>query len=368
MVSISKELFKIASNLTEYGNYKTPEVLSLVKSAENIGKSWSQSWLGYHSRVYYLDFQPPPPGAIFSQQWGLQNGFGMGSRGNWREYNFDDVVRIINEEAGNPVTEKIFTDGENAKELFEDSKSQILSLIYSNYNIEKDKFLKGLVEKIESLEIFTKNTFLKYYQPEGQFISSDMHAFEKGFVTPPHIAVLAHALAIKQPFDMCGELKKNILKLASHIQNMETRNLKEERIGTNIFIGHGHSPYWRELKDFISERLGLPWDEFNRIPVAGVTNIARLAQMLDQACIALLVMTAEDEQADGNSHARMNVIHEVGLFQGRLGFERAIILLEEGCQEFSNIQGLGQIRFPKGNISSIFEHIRQILERENIIE
>ena len=29
--------------------------------------------------------------------------------------------------------------------------------------------------------------------------------------------------------------------------------------------------------------------------------------------------------------ARMNVIHEVGLFQGRLGFERAIVLLEEGC-------------------------------------
>jgi predicted nucleotide-binding protein len=47
----------------------------------------------------------------------------------------------------------------------------------------------------------------------------------------------------------------------------------------------------------------------------------------------------------------MNVIHEVGLFQGRLGFKRAIVLLEEGCKEFSNIQGLGQIRYPKGNIS-----------------
>jgi predicted nucleotide-binding protein len=44
----------------------------------------------------------------------------------------------------------------------------------------------------------------------------------------------------------------------------------------------------------------------------------------------------------------MNVVHEAGLFQGRLGFERAIILLEEGCKSFSNIEGLGQIRFPKG--------------------
>lgn len=60
--------------------------------------------------------------------------------------------------------------------------------------------------------------------------------------------------------------------------------------------------------------------------------------MLDQACFAFLLMTAEDEQADGNHHARMNVIHEVGMFQGRLGFERAIILLEDGCEEFSKIQ------------------------------
>ena len=58
-------------------------------------------------------------------------------------------------------------------------------------------------------------------------------------------------------------------------------------------------------------------------------------------------MTAEDEQPDGTLRARENVIHEAGLFQGRLGFEKAIILLEEGCEEFSNIEGLGQIRFPE---------------------
>jgi predicted nucleotide-binding protein len=46
--------------------------------------------------------------------------------------------------------------------------------------------------------------------------------------------------------------------------------------------------------------------------------------------------------------ARMNMIHEVGLYQGRLGFTRAIVMLEEGCNESSNTAGLGQIRFPRG--------------------
>lgn len=137
--------------------------------------------------------------------------------------------------------------------------------------------------------------------------------------------------------------------------------------GTKVFIGHGQSPAWRDLKDFLSDRLGLNYDEFNRVPVAGLPNATRLSAMLDDAAIALIVLTAEDEQSDGKLHARQNVIHEAGLFQGRLGFSKAIILLEEGCEQFSNIEGLGHISFPRGNISAKFEEIRRVLEREGVL-
>jgi predicted nucleotide-binding protein len=86
--------------------------------------------------------------------------------------------------------------------------------------------------------------------------------------------------------------------------------------------------------------------------------------MLDGAGIAFVVLTAEDETADGKERARQNVVHEAGLFQGRLGFSRAVVLLEDGCEEFSNIQGLGQIRFPANCISACFEEVRRLLERE----
>ena len=133
-----------------------------------------------------------------------------------------------------------------------------------------------------------------------------------------------------------------------------------------IFIGHGHSLVWRELKDFIVETLGLEYEEFNRVSPAGKTNKERLKEMLEVCGMAFLIMTGEDEQADGTLRARENVIHEAGLFQGKVDFERAIILLEEGCQKFSNIEGLGQIRFPKGNIKAVFEDIREVLDRESI--
>lgn len=89
--------------------------------------------------------------------------------------------------------------------------------------------------------------------------------------------------------------------------------------------------------------------------------------MLDAASIAFIILTAEDEHADGSIRARMNVIHEVGLFQGRLGWMKAIVLLEDGCEEFSNIDGVGQIRYPKGNISAKFDEIRQVLQREGVL-
>jgi predicted nucleotide-binding protein len=134
-----------------------------------------------------------------------------------------------------------------------------------------------------------------------------------------------------------------------------------------VFVGHGRSPAWRELKDFLEQRLRLAVVEFNRESVAGVATTERLLQMLSEARFAFLVFTAEDRGPDGLMHARENVVHEAGLFQGRLGFRRAIILLEDGCPEFSNIFGLGQIRFPVGTISSAYEEIRRVLEREEII-
>ncbi len=138
-------------------------------------------------------------------------------------------------------------------------------------------------------------------------------------------------------------------------------------IGTKVFIGHGQSLVWRVLKEFLQDSLKLPVEEFNQVSVAGITNISRLSDMLDSAVCAFVIMTAEDEMGDGRTQARMNVIHEVGLCQGRLGFSKTFVLLEEGCEEFSNIQGLGQIRFPKGNVKAAFEDIRGALKREKVL-
>ena len=233
--------------------------------------------------------------------------------------------------------------------------------------VAPDEFLNSIKTEIGERKFNSEADVVETARPHGQVMTRDSLALTQGFRTAPHIKVLAELFTLQQAEIRCRELSMLARRAGSHVARKARQKQRSAVVGTNVFIGHGRSLIWKDLKDFVQDRLKLPWDEFNRVPVAGITNIARLSEMLDAAVVAFLVMTAEDETAEGTLRARINVVHEAGLFQGRLGFTRAIILLEDGCEEFSNIHGLGQIRFPKGNIKAAFEELRQVLEREDII-
>lgn len=131
-----------------------------------------------------------------------------------------------------------------------------------------------------------------------------------------------------------------------------------------IFIGHGRSLLWRDLKDHLHEKHGHQVEAYETGARAGHTIRDILSELVRVSSFALLVLTAEDEHADGTMHARENVIHEAGLFQGRLKYWRAIVLLEEGATEFSNIAGVQQIWFAKGNIKETYGEVLATLRRE----
>lgn len=131
-----------------------------------------------------------------------------------------------------------------------------------------------------------------------------------------------------------------------------------------IFIGHGHSEQWRVVKDHLHEQHNYKVEAYEIGARVGHEIRDVLDEMLIKSSFAILVMTAEDKDAEGRFRARQNVIHELGLFQGRLGFSRAIALFEEGVEELSNIHGIQQIRYSKGNIKEAFGDILATLRRE----
>lgn len=337
----------------------------IEKCAHEVGRAWCGSWLGYQSRIYYAGLMPPPPDAHFDRIWGSSSRSSE-TRGEWALYNADSLRFDIYLQAGVSDPSEIWQDTKLLKSEVEDFKDNLRSCFLTYESVKADAYMNRLTEELEAASVPNALALLEHMKPKGKWFTYDTKAASEGLVAPPHLVVLCQALEVKGAVVRAKELKKICLKAVSHMDKFAAIDSEAKVSGGKVFIGHGRSHIWRELKDFIQDRLHLGWDEFNRVPVAGVTTISRIETMLDEASFAFIVMTAEDEQHDARLHPRLNVVHEAGLFQGRLGFGRAIVLLEEGCEEFSNITGLGQIRFPKGNIGAKFEEIRRVLEREKL--
>jgi 8-oxo-dGTP pyrophosphatase MutT (NUDIX family) len=132
---------------------------------------------------------------------------------------------------------------------------------------------------------------------------------------------------------------------------------------TSVFIGHGRSSAWRVLADHLRDHHGYPVITYDSEPRAGQATTDVLTRLVKQAGFAILVHTAEDEQAGGGLRARQNVVHETGLFQGRLGFSRAIIVRQRGCDAFSNLAGLHELHYT-ADIKEAFGEVVAALRRE----
>ena len=135
-----------------------------------------------------------------------------------------------------------------------------------------------------------------------------------------------------------------------------------------IFIGHGGtSSAWKDLHIHLKTH-GLETEAYETGSRAGHTIRDVLEQMLESSTFAILVMTKEDEQPSENEEeprfrARQNVVHEAGLFQGRLGFSRTIILREDDVDLFSNVDGIQYVGFTS-HIRETYGEVLGAIRRE----
>lgn len=141
----------------------------------------------------------------------------------------------------------------------------------------------------------------------------------------------------------------------------------QETARGKVFIGHGHSPLWRELKDYIEDDLGLQTRYFEQTSRVGEHMAEILNGFLQDTVCAITLLTADDEQADGSERARQNVVHETGFFQGRLGFKQVAMVVQREVEEFSNVAGIIPIYFEGRHINQTFAEISRWLKREGLL-
>ncbi len=121
-----------------------------------------------------------------------------------------------------------------------------------------------------------------------------------------------------------------------------------------VFIGHGHNNAWARLHHFLERNLRLHPLLYEEMPREGQSIVPILEHLVGQADFAVILMTAEDVMADGKKRARQNVVHEAGFCQGRLGFERVVLLKQKGLEDISNLSGLQFIEFEGDRIEDAF--------------
>lgn len=130
-----------------------------------------------------------------------------------------------------------------------------------------------------------------------------------------------------------------------------------------VFLSHGRGAAWLEVRHYLEKdsHLDLEVVELAAEPNKGRTVSQKLMEEADHCSYVVILMTGDDLMNDGEVRARENVMHEIGFFQGRYGFDRVCLLHEEGVNIPSNLSGLVYCPFPKGIIKAAFVDLQKDL-------
>lgn len=148
------------------------------------------------------------------------------------------------------------------------------------------------------------------------------------------------------------------------ISSMDTLR-RNPPVRKGVFIAHGANREWLAVQHFIEERFSLPVYTFESRSWSGRQVTEALTDYLDRCSLAICVLTAEDLTEDGQVLARQNVIHEVGLFQGRHGFDRVTVLAEEGCDFVPQAAQSRTIAFPRNEIHRTFYQLAEMIRSQD---
>lgn len=121
-----------------------------------------------------------------------------------------------------------------------------------------------------------------------------------------------------------------------------------------VFITHGPAKDWLEVQAYIEKDLGLRTLELAQEASLGNTIIEKLEYNSASCDAAVIVMSGDDADAEGQPRARENVLHEIGFFQSKYGRRNVVLLHEDGVSIPSNLGGIVYTAYPKGNVGAAF--------------
>ena len=183
-------------------------------------------------------------------------------------------------------------------------------------------------DKTDESTLHNPSEVLKAILPSGSFMSRDMLARYHRGCEPRRINRLLPMLPpsfFRQTSAM--ELSQIARQAGSHLSRLECKILRANLVGTNVVIGHGRSPAWKDLKRLCKRT---SWAATRRIQQSSYSGRHERSALGSDAGWGRRRPHSDDlprmkEQRRKDPKPGMPMLStEVGLFRGRLGFDKAI--------------------------------------------
>jgi hypothetical protein len=226
-MTIADELCQVADEVAEaLTQARSPALqrtlLALRKAADQAKRAWSGSNLGYHATVYYVGFQPAPPDAQFSPEWGLMDRWpSHRPDSGWTVMHhqavFDELVRL----AGNPDIETLTAELASFRDTFARLKERAISLLSAGDTKARDSFLDRKLTQIEVLEVADPLSIESKLIERGAGWSRDSTAVTQGHRIAPHQSLIAVDLSATGAVNGLDTLEKATREAASHLLRVQ---------------------------------------------------------------------------------------------------------------------------------------------------
>ena len=236
---IINKLEEIAQRLENTEEINISIINNLISEANKYEESWSGSIFGYHSNVYYRDFQKPPVGCFFNQEWGLQREYylkqlGFDSVGDWVEYERGSIQNRILDSVDEDKINVIIGISNELRVLLSECKDSVLSIIHSQNIVSKDPYLGRLVAELEKFKVFEQKdyekSFLKRFSGKQYTRDKRLTSGNVYFNLPEHQKIICKATGILSAFCQKNDLIKIIRKIQEHIENIKLIMVDKEMI------------------------------------------------------------------------------------------------------------------------------------------
>lgn len=192
---VNNEISNFKDRYYTFLQNKSEELKKLIEIASNLDESWSQSWIGFHSNLYFEDFQTPPPllEFKFNSEWGSINGIPR----YWIEKKYDDIVNYVERKSNGVTLLAIENQIKPITEVVKDLHQEVLATLslFEDDGRFSNEF--ELIKEIKNYRWRTSISDLIAVKRPKNYYTRDSFALSQGIRTPPHIIYECSAISLR---------------------------------------------------------------------------------------------------------------------------------------------------------------------------